>query len=196
MRIILASKSPRRKEILQNLGIEFEIITAETDESSEIKDPCLLVEELSKRKGMAVFDLLDTAKDTLIISSDTVVTLDSKILGKPSSKEEAQNMLRMLSNRTHKVVSGVTLILNDRIITDHEVTEVKFSKLSDDIIKKYVETNEPMDKAGSYAVQGLASMMIEGINGCYFNVVGFPVHKFACMLSKIGIDPYKITKLN
>lgn len=196
MRIVLASKSPRRKEILENLGIEFEVITADTDESSDIKDPCLLVEELSKRKGCAVLSLLDSNDDTLVISSDTVVTLDGKILGKPKSKEDAVTMLRTLSDKAHKVFSGVTLIYNGKILTDSEITEVKFSKLSDEIIEKYVETNEPMDKAGSYAVQGLASMMIEGINGCYFNVVGFPVHKFATMLTKIGIDPYKITKLN
>lgn len=196
MRIVLASKSPRRKEILQNLGIEFEVITAETDESSDIKDPCLLVCELSKRKGNAVFELLASKEDTLVISSDTVVTLDGMILGKPKSKQDAKNMLKKLSARSHKVVSGVTLIYNNQTLTDYEVTEVKFAELNDEIIAKYVDTNEPMDKAGSYAVQGLASLMIEGINGCYFNVVGFPVHKFASMLSQIGIDPYKITKLN
>ncbi len=196
MRIILASKSPRRKEILQNLGIEFEVITAETDESSDIKDPCLLVSELSRRKGNAVFDSLDSKEDTLVISSDTIVTLDGMILGKPKSKQDAKDMLRKLSGRSHKVLSGVTLIYNNQILTDYEVTEVKFSELNEEIIAKYVDTNEPMDKAGSYAVQGLASLMIEGINGCYFNVVGFPVHKFAKMLIKLGIDPYKITKLN
>lgn len=196
MRIILASKSPRRKEILQNLGIEFEIITAETDESSDINDPCLLVSELSKRKGKAVLDLLDSKEDTLIISADTVVTLDNIIFGKPKSKQDAKDMLKKLSARSHKVVSGVTLIYNNQTLTDYEVTEVKFAELNDEVITKYVETNEPMDKAGSYAVQGLASLMIEGINGCYFNVVGFPVHKFANMLLKLGIDPYKITILN
>lgn len=193
MRIILASKSPRRKEILQNLGIDFEIITKETDETSDICEPSRLVKELSFRKGKAVYDELrdDSA---LIISSDTVVTIDNKILGKPKSAEDAAEMLKTLSSRSHQVVSGVTLIYNGITLTDSETTEVKFSSLSDDVIERYVATNEPMDKAGSYAVQGLASMMIEGINGCYFNVVGFPVHRFSKMLREIGIEPYSIIK--
>lgn len=195
MKIILASKSPRRKEILSNLGIEFEIITKDTDESSDIKDPKLLVEELSLRKGNAVLESLDNIKDTLIISSDTVVTLEGIILGKPKDESDAKLMLKKLSGRSHEVVSGVTLIYNGKIITDHEVTEVCFSELTDSIIDKYIATKEPMDKAGSYAVQGLASMMIIGIKGCYFNVVGFPVFKFAEMLKKIGIDPYYLTKI-
>ena len=109
MRIILASKSPRRKEILENLGVDFEIITADTDESSDITDPYLLVEELSKRKGLAVLELLDSKDDTLIISSDTVVTLDKVILGKPSSKEDAKNMLKTSifynKNNSYSIIS-------------------------------------------------------------------------------------------
>ncbi len=194
MKIVLASKSPRRKEILQNLGIDFDVITRDTDESSDIKDPLKLVEYLSFIKGKAVYeDIKD--KDTLVISSDTVVTLDGVILGKPKDVNDAKGMLKMLSGKSHEVVSGVTLMYNDVVISEHEVTNVKFADLSDELIEKYVATLEPMDKAGSYAVQGLASLFIEGINGCYFNVVGFPVHLFAKMLKKIGIDPYSITNI-
>ena len=104
-------------------------------------------------------------------------------------------MLMKLSNREHTVISGITLMYKDKVISDFEVTYVRFSKLSDEVINNYVATKEPMDKAGSYGIQGLASIMIEGIRGCYFNVVGFPVFRFAEMLKEIGIDPYSITKL-
>ena len=149
--------------------------------------------ELSFRKGKAVYDELND-DSALIISSDTVVVIDNKILGKPKSPEDAVRMLKLLSGRSHQVVRGVTLMYNGITLVDSEITEVKFSSLSDDVIERYVATNEPMDKAGSYAVQGLASMMIEGINGCYVNVVGFPVQRFSKMLKKIGIEPYSITK--
>ncbi len=195
MRIILASKSPRRKEILTNLGIDFEVITKDTDENSDITDPNKLVEYLSFIKGKAVFQDIDD-DNTLIISADTVVALDGNILGKPKDVLDAKRMLKLLSGKTHEVISGVTLMYKDIVLTDHEVTKVKFSTLNDEIIDKYISTNECFDKAGSYAIQGIASLLIEGINGCYFNVVGFPVHLFSNMLTKIGIDPYKLTKLN
>lgn len=194
MRIILASKSPRRREILSGLGIDFEVVTKDTDESSDIVDPIMLVKELAYRKGMAVKDQIKDS-DSLIISADTVVSVDNKILGKPTSEQDAAKMLKALSGKTHQVISGVTLIHNDRIITDYEITDVTFSDLSDNVIKNYISTLEPMDKAGAYAIQGLASMLIKGINGCYFNVVGFPVFKFAQMLKEIGINPYSITSL-
>ncbi len=194
MRIVLASKSPRRKEILSSLGVDFEIITKETDESSEIHDPCELVKELSYRKGKAVFDEIND-NDTLVISSDTVVALDNIILGKPKSKDDAVMMLKSMSDKEHTVVSGVTLMYKNKVISDYEITYVKFAKLSDEVIEKYVATGEPMDKAGAYGIQGLASLMIEGIRGCYFNVVGFPIYKFKKMLDEIGLDAYSITKL-
>ena len=194
MRIVLASKSPRRKEILSSLGVDFEIITKETDESSEIHDPCELVKELSYRKGKAVFDEIND-NDTLVISSDTVVTLDNIILGKPKSKDDAVMMLKSMSDKEHTVVSGVTLMYKNKVISDYEITYVKFAKISDEVIEKYVATGEPMDKAGAYGIQGLASLMIEGSRGCYFNVGGFPIYKFKKMLDEIGLDAYSITKL-
>ena len=189
MNFILASKSPRRKEILGNLGIPFEIVTAETDESSTVTDPRALVEELSMRKGLAVRELLRgegrDLSDTVIISSDTVVAVDGVILGKPRDRADAERMLRMLSGRAHEVVSGISLIGNEKSGVTHDVTHVRFAPLTDENIAFYLGTQEPYDKAGAYAVQGLASMWIEGINGCYFNVVGLPVHKMCTLYQEM-----------
>ena len=181
MKFILASKSPRRREILQNLGIPFDIVTADTDESSTEKNPEKLVEELSLRKGQAVLDrLTEEGRDlssTVIIASDTVVAVDGAILGKPRDAEDAARMLRLLSGREHEVISGIALIGKDRRAVSHEVTRVRFAPLTEENIAFYLRSGEPFDKAGAYAIQGLASMWIEGIVGCYFNVVGLPVYK-------------------
>ena len=185
MNFILASKSPRRREILQNLGVRFEIVTADTDESSTLTDPQRLVEELSLRKGLAVRDALraegrDLSK-TVIIASDTVVALDGKILGKPRDTDDASRMLHMLSGRRHDVISGIALIGDGKSAVSHEMTHVRFAPLTEENIAFYLRSGEPYDKAGAYAIQGLASMWIEGIEGCYFNVVGLPVHKMCTL---------------
>ena len=186
---ILASKSPRRKEILENLGVAFETVTADTDESSDVTDPRRLVEILSERKGLAVRDLLlaegRDLTDTVIISSDTVVAVDGQILGKPRDAEDARRMLRLLSGRAHEVVSGIALIGSERSGVAHEVTEVVFDEWSDVIIDAYIERAQPYDKAGAYAIQGLASAWIKGIHGCYFNVVGLPVHRLNTLYTEI-----------
>ncbi len=166
---------------MSNLGVTFEVVTAETDESSGVTDPRLLVEELSRRKGEAVRSLLlsqgRNLSDTVIISSDTVVAVDGEILGKPQDAADAARMLRMLSGREHEVVSGICLLGEDRVGVAHEVTRVSFEVLDEDLIARYVERTQPYDKAGAYAIQGEASLWIEGIHGCYFNVVGLPVHR-------------------
>lgn len=181
MNYILASRSPRRKEILENLGVAFEVVTADVDESSDERDPARLVELLSRRKGEAVRDMLLQAgrdlSDTVIISSDTVVAVDGTILGKPHNKHEAVKMLTMLSGRGHTVVSGVALICGDRCQSASEVTEVYFDTLDTDTIERYVASTNPYDKAGAYAIQGKAALFIREIRGCYFNVVGLPVHR-------------------
>ena len=186
---ILASKSPRRKEILENLGVTFEIVTADTDESSDVTDPRRLVEILSERKGLAVRDLLlaegRDLSDTVIISSDTVVAVDGQILGKPRDAEDARCMLRLLSGRAHEVVSGIALIGSERSGVAHEVTEVVFDEWSEEIIDDYIDRAQPYDKAGAYAIQGLASAWIKGIRGCYFNVVGLPVHRLNTLYTEI-----------
>ena len=181
MRVILASKSPRRREILSMLGVTFGVISAEADESSPITDPSLLVRELALRKGRATRDLLAAEgkwdENTLVIASDTVVAVNGEILGKPRDEADAARMLSMLSGTAHHVISGVALLLGDREIADFDDTSVHFCDVSAEDIEWYVRSGEPMDKAGAYAVQGLASLWIKGLEGCYFNVVGLPVHK-------------------
>ena len=189
MNFILASKSPRRREILQNLGVRFEVVTADTDESSTLTDPCTLVEELSLRKGLAVRErLIEQGRfdpNTVIIASDTVVSADGKILGKPRDERDAAEMLRCLSGREHEVISGISLIGSERQGVSHDLTRVKFATLTERQIDFYLRSGEPFDKAGAYAVQGLASMWIEGIRGCYFNVVGLPVHRMCTLYSEL-----------
>ena len=194
MNYILASKSPRRSEILQNLGIPFRVVTADTDENSSLTDPCALVEELSRRKGEAVRQkLLSEGEEllgTVIISSDTVVaTAEGEILGKPKDTADAERMLRLLSGTTHQVISGIALLSLKKSSVSSEVTDVRFSPLSESDISLYIASDEPYDKAGAYAVQGMASLWIDGLGGDYFNVVGLPVKRLHDMLFEdFGID--------
>lgn len=186
MKIYLASSSPRRREMLENLGIKFETVKPEADESSDIKDPCALTELLSHRKAEAV---ADRCRDGLVIACDTVVCVEGEILGKPANYEEAKKMLGMLSGRTHEVVSGICLIYGDICVTAHEVTKVTFDKMSDRDIDTCIEIDYPYDKAGGYAIQGGASLYIRGIEGDYFNVVGLPLNLLRRTLKeKIDMD--------
>ena len=182
MKYILASKSPRRREILKNIGVDFELITADTDESSDLTSPYELTEELAKRKGEAVARELDKEGkldgDTLVISADTVVACNGEILGKPRDRDDAYRMLKMLSGRDHEVVSGIALITKDKCLVSHSTTKVYFNELSDDVISRYIESGEPFDKAGAYAIQGLASLFVNRIDGCYFGVVGLSADLF------------------
>lgn len=180
-KLILASKSPRRREILAGVGVSFEIVTADTDESIDESDPCRTVEELAARKGLAVRELLRSEgrdlSDTVILASDTVVAAEGEILGKPVDADDARRMLGMLSGRSHRVVSGICLIAGDTVRTAHEVTEVEFDELDAETVERYIQAEQPYDKAGAYAIQGRASAYIRGIRGCYFNVVGLPLHR-------------------
>ena len=188
MRYILASKSPRRREILGNIGIDFDIVTADTDESSSLCDPIKLAEELALRKGKAVFDKLWTegslSADDVIISADTVVACDGEILGKPKDREDAKRMLKLLSGNKHSVVSGVALIKNGEHYVSHSETLVYFDDIPDSELERYINTAEPYDKAGAYGIQGLASLWVNRIDGCYFGVVGLPVN----ILNKLHRD--------
>lgn len=187
MRIVLASKSPRRREILSSLGLKFDIVSADADESSDITDPAALVRELSLRKGRATRELLrardEWDENTLVIASDTVVAIDGEILGKPHDDADAARMLRLLSGTSHHVISGISLLMGDREIADFDDTSVIFDDMTPAEIDWYVQSGEPRDKAGAYAVQGLASIWIKGLQGCYFNVVGLPVHKLNTLLN-------------
>ncbi len=188
MRIVLASKSPRRREILSMLGVQFDIVTADTDEHSATTDPADLVEELALRKGRAVRELLQARgewdADTLIIASDTVVAAGNDILGKPEDERDAARMLRLLQDSTHHVISGIALLRGDREITDHDKTAVHFAPMNEEEILWYAKSGEPLDKAGAYAVQGLASLFIKGLSGDYFNVVGLPVYRLNLLVKK------------
>ena len=189
MKFILASGSPRRNEILKNLGLRFEVVLPDVDETSDERDPRRLTEELSYRKGVAVYGALGKPTDTVIISSDTVVAIDGEILGKPCDQGDAERMLRMLSGRSHEVISGICLTYNGKSVTAHEVTEVVFDAMTDGDIATAVTLGEPLDKAGAYAVQGIASLFIKELRGDYFNVVGLPVNLLVKTLkNELGIN--------
>ena len=178
---ILASASPRRKEILKNLGVDFEVFVTDTDESCDLTDPRLLSEELSARKGKAAKEMLLSRgidlSGKVLIASDTTVSVDGMILGKPKDAEDARRMLRLLQGRSHAVVSGIYLCLDGQEAVSHALTEVEFAPMSDEEIEFYIQSGEPFGKAGSYAIQGIASAWIRGIHGDYFNVVGLPVNR-------------------
>lgn len=169
--IILASKSPRRKELLSLITEDFIIKTADVDESlpKGIK-PDKAVEYLSRIKA----EPFDNGTDT-VIGADTLVAIDGRILGKPKNRDDAFNMLKMLSGRAHSVFTGVTVIRPDQSITFSVETKVKFFDLTDEEINRYINTDEPYDKAGAYAIQGKGSLLVEKIDGDYFNVVGLPI---------------------
>lgn len=194
MRIILASKSPRRKEILETLGLNFEIIVADADESSDIQNPDELVMTLAARKGRAVLQKIgDEANDSLIIACDTLVYASGEFLGKPRDRDDAERMIRKLSGKAHSVVSGIYLYYNGREVGAAASTKVIFDELTDSDIEAYLNTSEPYDKAGAYAIQGRASAYISGIEGDYFNVVGLPVNLLCKTLKKeFGIDVHNI----
>lgn len=187
-KIILASASPRRKEILEKFDINFDVIPSNFEEKFDEKFSYELIENLAYGKAKDVKDKI--SEKAIIIASDTLVVLAEKILGKPKDKDDAISMLASLSGKTHKVVSAIAIIdtYTDTILKDYVESEVKFRDLSKEEIIKYVESNEPMDKAGAYAIQGFASVFVEKINGCYLNIVGISAYKLNEMLKKVGFD--------
>ena len=189
MDIILASGSPRRKELLCNMGIrDFHIVKPDFEEEGVFApSPAALVEALSAGKAAAVAASLGEA-DALIIAADTVVALEDTILGKPTDPADAAAMLARLSGKQHQVFTGVTVRRGQQVVTQHEVTEVRFRPLSEAEIARYVATGEPMDKAGSYGIQGFGSLLVEGIRGDYFNVMGLPVCRLGQILKGFGLD--------
>ena len=173
--IILASASPRRRELMELAGYDFEVICADIVEVvPENVQPQEVVMSLALQKAQAV---AAEHKDAVVVGSDTVVALDGKILGKPHSEQEACEMLRSLSGRTHKVFTGVAIVGGGKVKNFFDETDVEFYPLGDDEIKKYVATGEPMDKAGSYGIQGKGSVLVKKINGDFFNVMGLPIAK-------------------
>ena len=188
MELILASQSPRRRQLLGQIGLDHFIVRPARGE--EIMDPALspaqLVEELSRQKAREVAGASDPGD--LVIAADTVVAIDGRVLGKPHDREEACAMLSALSGREHTVYTGVTVCRDDRMLTQHEATQVRFRPLSPREIQAYVDSGEPMDKAGAYGVQELGALLVEGIRGDYFNVVGLPLCRLGQMLSQFGVE--------
>ena len=195
-RIYLASASPRRKDILKEMGAEFSVLTVDTDESCDERDPRLLTTELAARKGRAVLELLrQNGEDegAIVISADTVVFCEGEILGKPSDEDDAKRMLSLLSGRTHSVATGVAVTYEGVTYTDCSVTDVFVDEIPSDQIEKYIRSGEPFDKAGGYGIQGSFSRWIGGINGCYFGVVGLPVSCLSRLFYKVvGAYPDEI----
>ena len=187
MKIILASQSPRRKELLERMGItDFKVIPAQGEElATRTLTADQLVEELSQRKCAEV--AAAHPKD-LIIAADTVVSINNRVLGKPRTEEDAAQMLAALSGKLHLVYTGVTVAKKGRTLTQHEVTSVRFRTLTQADIIRYIATGEPMDKAGAYGIQGYGSVLVEGISGDYYNVMGLPVCRLARMLARFGVD--------
>ena len=178
MKIILASQSPRRKELMGLFHRPFEIRVADIDETMDpCEDPRREVARVSRRKAEAV----ERAPGEVVIAADTIVVCDGIALGKPRSEEEAVQMLCMLSGRSHEVMTGLTVLGDDFCKCGTEVTEVVFRELTPQEIYEYVESGEPMDKAGSYGIQGGAALFVEAVMGDYYNVVGLPV----CRLGQI-----------
>lgn len=169
---ILGSKSPRRRDLLKEAGLEFEIVEGDLDEGIDETNPIELVKKLSYYKAV---DISDRCPEKWVLSADTVVYVNDKILEKPGSKKHAREMISMLSGSKHTVLTGYTVYSSKKHITDFVETEVYFRNLSKDEIEWYINTDEPYDKAGGYAIQGIGTFMIKGIKGSYSNVVGLPV---------------------
>ena len=189
MKVILASKSPRRVEILEKIVKEFEVVQSNFDENTiDFKgDIAKYVKDLSRNKAIEVSKRLN--EPSIVIAADTVVFQNGKVLEKPKNEEDAFSMLSSLSGNTHKVYSGICLIntYDDTVVTDCDCTEVRFSELNPRQIRNYINSGEPRDKAGAYGIQGLGGAFVEGIKGCYYNVMGLPVNKLYKALENYDI---------
>ena len=180
--IILASASPRRKEILELADLDFDIMPSDAEEITTKIAPHEVVMELASIKAKDIYEKSD--KQSMIVGADTVVAYQGQILGKPKDEADAKRMLRMLSGQTHEVYTGVCVIKDGEAKTFYEETKVIFYEISDEQIDHYIKSGESMDKAGSYGIQGKAAIFIKGIQGDYYNVVGFPIARFLQEITK------------
>jgi len=195
--LILASASPRRKQLLKRLGLEFKIIPANIDETVDIElPPEEVVKILALKKAENVASKINYP--AIVIGSDTTVVIDDVSLGKPKDENDAFYMLNLLSGKTHSVITGIAIIDKQaqKTFIDYVISQVMFKELCEEDITKYIKTGEPLDKAGSYAIQGLASTFITGINGCYSNIVGLPIYELSQALKRFGIDILEINSKN
>ena len=180
--IILASASPRRKEILELADLKFDVMPSDAQEITTKTAPNEVVMELASLKAKDIYK--KSEKQSMIVGADTVVAYQGQILGKPTDKADAKRMLTMLSGQTHEVYTGVCVIEDGKTKTFYEETKVTFYEISDEQVDHYIKTGEPMDKAGSYGIQGKAAVFIKGIEGDYYNVVGFPIARFLQEITK------------
>ena len=189
MRIILASSSPRRKKLLAQMGLQFEVIPSECKENFlPEQSPAEIATKLALDKAKNVSARIQ--EPALVIGADTIVVRENKILGKPKDKDEAYSMLCQLQGQVHQVITGLAVIdtQSGRCLTGYERTQVELAPLTPQEIKWYISTGEPMDKAGAYAIQGFGGILIKRISGCYYNVVGLPIHRLWVMLKQMGIQ--------
>lgn len=196
-RIVLASASPRRRELLSQIGVTFEVKPSDGEERITSTVPSEVVEELSRQKAMSTSEMLEKEdssawKECIVIGADTIVSYEGRILGKPSGRDEAVEMLRMLQGNTHQVYTGVTVLNGEqgkwKAHTFFECTDVVFYPVTDEEITAYVDSGDPLDKAGSYGIQGTWGAYVKGIRGDYNNVVGLPVARLIYETKKIGIN--------
>lgn len=186
-KLILASQSPRRKQLLEQVRIPFSIFPSDVDEAYDKNEsPQKIVQLLAEKKAEYVLEKMDGA---VVIGSDTLVVLDDEILGKPKDDNDAKRMLKQLSGRTHSVVTGVAILSKEKRVTFTVETFVSFYELSDDEIEYYVKTKEPLDKAGAYGIQGIGALLVKEMRGDYFSVVGLPIARVVRELAQFGITP-------
>jgi septum formation protein len=186
-RLVLASASPRRRDLLASVGLEFDVVVPMVDESQVCGEPCDIAQQLALDKAN---DVVGRVSDATIIAADTIVVVDGHVLGKPVDHNDSYRMLRMLCGNTHTVVTGVVVMdpLRDKTLVCCEESTVHMRELEDDEIWTYIRTGEPSDKAGSYAIQGIGAVIVDRIEGCYSNVVGLPLARVALMLKQVGIS--------
>ncbi len=188
--LVLASTSPRRASLLRQLGIAFDVVDPGDAENSESADPITRVRENALKKAEAVSARYP---DRIVVAADTIVVLDDRIIEKPKDADDAKCMLRVLGGRIHTVISAVAVVVKERNLCDIQTEETKvcMRRLSEEEIDAYVATGEPMDKAGAYAAQGIGAVIIEGVEGCFYNVVGLPLSLLHYMLKDAGLNTLK-----
>lgn len=191
--IILASASPRRRELLQQIGITSRVQAVDIDESRNPDEPVIaFVERLAMEKAQRGFDILKNDEALPVLGSDTIVEIDGTVLGKPEDRENAKDILMLLSGRVHQVHTSVAIVTGERKLIDTSSTHVHFKTLEADEIDSYIDTGEADDKAGAYAIQGIAAQFVKNINGSYSGVMGLPLYETVKLLKKCGIRPLEL----
>lgn len=192
-KLILASQSPRRKMLLEQVGVPFTVFSSDVDETIDTDaEPAEIVQILAARKADQVARQLTGTPDAVVLAADTVVVLQNQVLGKPKDRNHAFEMLQKLQNKWHEVMTGIVVvdIATGERLAHVEKTRVRVRPLTPGAIWNYIDSGEPLDKAGAYGIQGLGALLVEKIEGCYFNVVGLPIYSVSVMLSRVGIKTF------